>query len=66
MHLTAEEEAILNGEEGETKQQLLEILVGVGKVFGAEEMVPIRSAQSLRSVIYDPSVNGVGSGCQVL
>jgi predicted aconitase len=45
MHLTAEEEAILNGEEGETKQQLLEILVGVGKVFGAEEMVPIRSAQ---------------------
>jgi predicted aconitase len=45
MHLTGEEEAILNGEEGETRQQLMEILVGVGKVFGAEEMVPIRSAQ---------------------
>lgn len=45
MHLTAEEEAILNGEEGETKQQLMEILVGVGKVFGADEMVPVRSAQ---------------------
>lgn len=45
MHLTHEEEAVLNGEEGETKQQLMEILVGVGKVFGADEMVPIRSAQ---------------------
>lgn len=45
MHLTPEEEAILNGEEGETRQQLMEILVGVGKVFGADEMVAIRSAQ---------------------
>ncbi len=45
MHLTAEEESLLNGEGGETRQQLMEILVGVGTVFGAEEMVPIRSAQ---------------------
>lgn len=45
MYLTPEEEAILNGEEGETRQQLMEILVGVGKVFGADEMVPVRSAQ---------------------
>jgi hypothetical protein len=45
MHLTAEEESILNGEQGETKQQLMEILTGIGKVFGAEEMVPVRSAQ---------------------
>ncbi|HWQ67796.1 MAG TPA: aconitase X catalytic domain-containing protein [Methanospirillum sp.] len=45
MHLTREEEAILNGEDGQTRQQLMEILVAVGKVFGAEEMVPIRSAQ---------------------
>lgn len=45
MNLTKDEEAILNGEEGETRQQLMEILFGIGKVFGAEEMVPIRSAQ---------------------
>ena len=45
MHLTTEEESILNGEQGETKQQLMEILTGIGKVFGAEEMVPVRSAQ---------------------
>ncbi|NLV25913.1 MAG: DUF521 domain-containing protein [Methanomicrobiales archaeon] len=45
MNLTPEEEAILNGEEGETRQQLMEILIGVGTVFGADEMVPIRSAQ---------------------
>ncbi len=45
MYLTPEEERILNGEEGESRQQLMEILVGVGKVFDADRMVPIRSAQ---------------------
>ncbi|MDD1728163.1 MAG: aconitase X catalytic domain-containing protein [Methanospirillum sp.] len=45
MFLTAEEEAILAGEEGQTRQQLMEILVAMGKVFEAEKMVPIRSAQ---------------------
>ncbi len=45
MFLTAEEEAILGGEEGPTRQQLMEILVAMGKVFEAEKMVPIRSAQ---------------------
>lgn len=45
MDLTNIEEAILNGEEGETRQQMMEILVGIGKVFGADRMVPIRSAQ---------------------
>ncbi len=45
MFLTAEEEAILAGEQGSTRQQLMEILVAMGKVFEAEKMVPIRSAQ---------------------
>jgi len=45
MYLSAEEEAILGGEEGPTRQQLMEILVAMGKVFEAEKMVPIRSAQ---------------------
>ncbi|HWQ63402.1 MAG TPA: aconitase X catalytic domain-containing protein [Methanospirillum sp.] len=45
MFLTAEEEAVLAGEEGPTRQQLMEILVAMGKVFEAEKMVPIRSAQ---------------------
>lgn len=45
MYLTPEEEQILAGEEGETRQQLMDILVAMGKVFEAEEMVPIRSAQ---------------------
>ncbi|MDD1725061.1 MAG: aconitase X catalytic domain-containing protein [Methanospirillum sp.] len=45
MDLTPEEETILNGEEGESRQLLMEILVGIGTVFGAEKMVPIRSAQ---------------------
>lgn len=45
MYLSPEEEAILAGEEGPTRQQLMEILVAMGKVFDAEKMVPIRSAQ---------------------
>lgn len=45
MFLTTEEEAVLAGEEGPTRQQLMEILVAMGKVFEAEKMVPIRSAQ---------------------
>jgi predicted aconitase len=45
MYLHPDEEAILAGEEGETRQQLMEILVAVGKVFEADRMVPIRSAQ---------------------
>jgi len=45
MHLDPEDERILAGEQGETRQKMLELLVALGKVFGAERLVPIRSAQ---------------------
>ena len=45
MQLRAEAEAILAGESGETRQQMMEILLALGKVFSAERLVPIRSAQ---------------------
>lgn len=45
MHLEYEDEQILAGEQGETKQKMLELLVALGKVFGAERLVPIKSAQ---------------------
>ncbi|MDD1708936.1 MAG: aconitase X catalytic domain-containing protein [Methanoregulaceae archaeon] len=45
MQLLLEEEAILAGESGETRQQMMEILVALGKVFSAERLVPIQSAQ---------------------
>ena len=45
MHLDPEDERILAGEQGETRQKMLELLVALGKVFGAEQLVPIRSAQ---------------------
>ena len=45
MFLTSEEERILAGEEGETRMKMMEILVALGKVFGAERMVPVRSVQ---------------------
>lgn len=43
--LDPEDERILAGEQGETRQKMLELLVALGKVFGAERLVPIKSAQ---------------------
>jgi predicted aconitase len=45
MYLDPEEENILAGENGETRQKMMELLVALGKVFGAERLVRIRSAQ---------------------
>jgi hypothetical protein len=45
MLLDRDDERILAGEQGETRQKMLELLVALGKVFGAERLVPIRSAQ---------------------
>jgi predicted aconitase len=45
MQLDSDDERILAGEDGETRQKMLELLVALGKVFGAERLVPIRSAQ---------------------
>jgi predicted aconitase len=45
MQLDRDDEQILAGEQGETRQKMLELLVALGKVFGAERLVPIKSAQ---------------------
>ena len=45
MYLAPDEEKMLAGENGETLQKMLELLVALGKVFGAERLVRIRSAQ---------------------
>jgi hypothetical protein len=45
MQLDRDDERILAGEQGETRQKMLELLVALGKVFGAERLVPIKSAQ---------------------
>ncbi|MFA5347359.1 MAG: aconitase X, partial [Methanoregula sp.] len=45
MYLDPEDEEILAGEKGETRQKMMELLVALGKVFGAERLVRIKSAQ---------------------
>jgi len=45
MQLLPDEERILAGEYGETRQKMMEILTALGKVFGAARLVPITSAQ---------------------
>jgi len=45
MHLTREEENILSGEQGAAAAKAMEILLTVGKIFGAEKFIPVTSAQ---------------------
>lgn len=45
MILSPEDEAILAGGEGETRARMMEILFALGKVYGAERLIPIASAQ---------------------
>ncbi len=45
MYLTKEEEQILNGEAGETLRQAIGILVTLGDIYGADRLIPIKSAQ---------------------
>ena len=45
MKLTDEEKGILLGENGRGAQKAMEILVALGKVFRAFDLVPISSAQ---------------------
>lgn len=44
MHLTAEEQFILDGERGESAQKAMELVVALGKIYGADGLVDITSA----------------------
>ncbi len=43
MYLTDEQQAILNGEKGETMAKVMKTLVMYGETFGADKMVPVTS-----------------------
>jgi len=45
MHLTKQEERMLNGEEGYTVKKSMEILVALGDIYGAEKLINIDSVQ---------------------
>src|SRR5512135_3477137 len=45
MFLTKEEERIYNGEAGQTLQKMMEILVALGDIYGADKLIPVKSAQ---------------------
>ena len=45
MNLNKEEEAILNGEQGEVKQRLFRLLVRLGDIYDADKMIPVGSVQ---------------------
>ncbi|MDY0266208.1 MAG: aconitase X catalytic domain-containing protein [Methanimicrococcus sp.] len=45
MHLTKEEEKTLRGGDGETLRKMIEILVALGDIYGADALIPIKSSQ---------------------
>lgn len=45
MQLNSIEEKMLNGENGEAEKQSMEILVALGKIYGAKRMIPVSSCQ---------------------
>jgi len=45
MHLTKEEEKLLDGEEGEVSERLFRLLVRLGDIYGAEKMISVGSVQ---------------------
>jgi len=45
LHLTPEEQALLDGAEGPGVQRAMEIVVTLGRIYGAAELIPIASAQ---------------------
>jgi Uncharacterized conserved protein len=45
MYLTKEEEKTLRGDDGETLRKAIEILVALGDIYGADALIPIKSAQ---------------------
>jgi predicted aconitase len=45
MYLSREEEAVYQGERGETLRRMMEILVALGDIYGAERLVPVKSVQ---------------------
>ena len=45
MHLTKEEEKMMNGQMGKATQKAMEILVALGDIYGAEKLIEISSVQ---------------------
>ncbi|MDD4222910.1 MAG: aconitase X, partial [Candidatus Methanomethylophilus sp.] len=44
MYLTKDEQAVLDGEKGPGAQKAMELVTALGKIYGADGLVPITSA----------------------
>jgi predicted aconitase len=52
MYLTPEEQALLDGQSGPAAQKAIQILETLGRIYGAEHMIPVSSVQ-ISGVSYD-------------
>ena len=52
MHLTPEEQALLDGAAGRAAQKSMQILSALGEIYGAERLIPVSSVQ-IAGVSYD-------------
>ncbi len=56
MHLTDEQQALLNGEKGEVMAKIVKTLVMYGETFGAERMVPVTGKYGHTVISFGPKV----------
>jgi len=52
LNLTAEERSMLSGKQGKAVQKAMQILVALGNIYGAENLIPVSSVQ-IAGVSYD-------------
>src|SRR3972149_2099392 len=52
LNLTVEEQSMLAGEQGKAVQKAMQILVALGNIYGAENLIPVSSVQ-IAGVSYD-------------
>ena len=45
MELDKYDQALLDGEYGESRQKIMEILLALGKIYDAERFIPVKSVQ---------------------
>ena len=46
MHLTAEEQKMLDGAYGETVRRSMKVLVALGEIYGADHMIEVKNVHS--------------------
>ena len=62
MELDKYDQALLDGEYGESRQKMMEILLALGKIYDAERFIPVKSVQVSGASFKTIGEAGLGKG----